>query len=76
MEFLVYLFSWVFEINLILDNNMQELINLDDEKPIKMTMTEMIFNSKSPYDNPYQGTDSRVLFVCSAGEFTSVCLSN
>lgn len=32
-----------------------------------MTLTEMIFNSKSPYNNPYQGGDSRVLFVCSAG---------
>ena len=46
---------------------MSELINLDDEKPIKMTMTEMIINSKSPYDNPYQGKDKKVLFVCSAG---------
>lgn len=46
---------------------MQELINLNDEKPTKMTMTEMIFKSKSPYDNPYQGKDKKVLFVCSAG---------
>lgn len=46
---------------------MQELINLNDEKPTKMTMTEMIFKSKSPYDNPYQGRDKKVLFVCSAG---------
>lgn len=46
---------------------MQELINLNDEKPTKMTMTEMIFNSKSPYNNPYQGKDKKVLFVCSAG---------
>ena len=45
---------------------MQELTNLDDE-PSKMTMTQMIFNSKSPYDNPYQGSDTKVLFVCSAG---------
>jgi len=44
-----------------------ELINLDDEEPTKMTMTQMIFNSKSPYDNPYQGKDKKVLFVCSAG---------
>jgi len=46
---------------------MQELINLDDEESSKMTMTQMIFNSKSPYDNPYQGSDKKVLFVCSAG---------
>ena len=46
---------------------MQELINLNDEKPTKMTMTEMIFNSKSPYNNPYQGKDKKVLFVCSSG---------
>jgi len=44
-----------------------ELINLDDEEPTKMTMTEMIFKSKSPYNNPYQGRNKKVLFVCSAG---------
>lgn len=32
-----------------------------------MNKTEAIFQSKSPYQNPYQGTDKRVLFVCSAG---------
>lgn len=31
------------------------------------TKTELIFESKSPYSNPYQGNDERVLFVCSAG---------
>ena len=31
------------------------------------TLTELIFQSKSPWDNPYQGTDKKVLFVCSAG---------
>ena len=46
---------------------MSELINLDDEEPTKMTMTQMIFKSKSPYNNPYQGKDKKVLFVCSAG---------
>lgn len=46
---------------------MQELINSDDSSSSKMTMTEMIFNSKSPYNNPYQGRDKKVLFVCSAG---------
>ena len=37
----------------------------NENKP--MTLTEMIFNSKSPYNNPFQGSDTRVLFVCSAG---------
>lgn len=32
-----------------------------------MNYTEAIFNSKSPYNNDYQGNDKRVLFVCSAG---------
>ena len=32
-----------------------------------ITKTEAIFTSKSPYQNAYQGTDKRVLFVCSAG---------
>lgn len=31
------------------------------------TLTETIFNSTSPYNNPYQGQDKKVLFVCSAG---------
>lgn len=33
----------------------------------QMTYTEAIFKSGSPFDNPYQGNDKRVLFVCSAG---------
>ena len=37
----------------------------NENKP--MTLTEMIFNSKSPYNNQFQGGDTRVLFVCSAG---------
>lgn len=32
-----------------------------------MTKTEAIFESKSPYQNAFQGADKRVLFVCSAG---------
>ncbi len=32
-----------------------------------ISYTEAIFNSKSPYQNAYQGPDKRVLFVCSAG---------
>ena len=31
------------------------------------TLTETIFSSTSPYNNPYQGQDKKVLFVCSAG---------
>lgn len=33
----------------------------------KLTYTQAIWNSHAPYNNPYQGTDKRVLFVCSAG---------
>ena len=29
--------------------------------------TELIYESTCPFDNPYQGTDKKVLFVCSAG---------
>lgn len=32
-----------------------------------MTNTEAIFRLTTPYDNPYQGTTKRLLFVCSAG---------
>lgn len=32
-----------------------------------MTKTEQIFQLSAPYDNPYQGTAKRLLFVCSAG---------
>jgi len=31
------------------------------------TKTDLIFTSECPWDNPYQGGDKRVLFVCSAG---------
>lgn len=31
------------------------------------TMNERIFKLSSPYDNPYQGSAPRWLFVCSAG---------
>ena len=30
-------------------------------------LTELIMSSSCPWDNPYQGTDKKVLFVCSAG---------
>lgn len=31
------------------------------------TLTEMIMESTAPWNNPYQGDDKKVLFVCSAG---------
>ena len=31
------------------------------------TLTELIMESTAPWDNPYQGKDKKVLFVCSAG---------
>jgi protein-tyrosine phosphatase len=31
------------------------------------TLTQKIFQAKSPWNNPYQGQDKKVLFVCSAG---------
>ncbi len=31
------------------------------------TLTEMIMESEAPWDNPYQGFDKKVVFVCSAG---------
>jgi len=33
----------------------------------KETYTEQIFKLDAPYDNPYQGTYPKCLFVCSAG---------
>jgi predicted protein tyrosine phosphatase len=41
-----------------------------------MTKTEEIFNLTTPYDNPYQGTDHRALFVCSAGLLRSATMAN
>jgi len=37
------------------------------EENTKKTYTDVMFNTSAPYDNPYQGQDRRVLFVCSAG---------
>jgi predicted protein tyrosine phosphatase len=31
------------------------------------TLTEMIMATSTPWNNPYQGKDKKVLFVCSAG---------
>lgn len=38
---------------------------MNNKKP--ETYSEIIFSTSSPWDNPYQGTDRKVLFVCSAG---------
>lgn len=40
------------------------------------TKTEAIFQLSAPYDNPYQGTDKRLLFVCSAGILRSATGAN
>mgnify|MGYP003529231886 FL=1 len=31
------------------------------------TLTETIYESTTPFNNPYQGRDKKVVFVCSAG---------
>ncbi len=33
----------------------------------QLTLTQQFMQSKSPWDNHYQGQDKRVLFVCTAG---------
>ena len=33
----------------------------------QQTLTDKIFELNAPYDNPYQGSFPRILFVCSAG---------
>ena len=37
------------------------------EKKSPITYTEAMWRSHAPYNNPFQGPDKRVLFVCSAG---------
>lgn len=32
-----------------------------------LTLSQVIMNLTSPWDNPFQGNDKKVLFVCSAG---------
>ena len=39
-------------------------------------LTDKIFELSAPYDNPYQGTDHRALFVCSAGILRSATMAN
>jgi len=41
-----------------------------------MNLTQNIFELSAPYDNPYQGTDKKLLFVCSAGLLRSATAAN
>lgn len=41
-----------------------------------MTKTEQLFELSAPYNNPYQGEDKRLLFVCSAGLLRSATGAN
>lgn len=40
---------------------------MNNDLHYKFTRTSLIFDLECPYDNPYQGTSSKYLFVCSAG---------
>lgn len=40
------------------------------------TLTNQIFQLSAPYDNPYQGKDKRILFICSAGILRSATAAN
>ena len=40
------------------------------------TKTDLIFELTNPYNNPYQGNDSRLLFVCSVGLLRSPTAAN
>lgn len=39
-------------------------------------LTNAIYRLTAPYDNPYQGKDKRLLFVCSAGLLRSATAAN
>lgn len=41
-----------------------------------LNLTESIFKLKAPYDNPFQGEDLKLLFVCSAGILRSATAAN
>jgi predicted protein tyrosine phosphatase len=41
-----------------------------------MKLTDSIFKLSCPYDNPYQGPDTKLLFVCSAGLLRSATAAN
>lgn len=40
------------------------------------TLTDQIFKLSAPYNNPHQGKDPRILFVCSAGLLRSATGAN
>jgi len=40
------------------------------------TKTEALFQLTAPYSNPYQGSDKKLLFVCSAGILRSATAAN
>lgn len=39
-------------------------------------LTDTIFDLTAPYDNPFQGKDEKLLFVCSAGILRSATAAN
>jgi predicted protein tyrosine phosphatase len=41
----------------------------------KKTLTEIIYKTFSPYNNPYQGSDEKVVFICSAGILRSATMA-
>lgn len=43
---------------------------------VETNLTTEILKLTAPYDNPYQGTDKRLLFVCSAGLLRSATAAN
>ena len=43
---------------------------------MEKTKTQLIFELNAPYDNPYQGSAHRALFVCSAGILRSATMAN
>lgn len=43
---------------------------------VETNLTAEIFKLTAPYDNPYQGADKRLLFVCSAGLLRSATAAN
>jgi len=43
---------------------------------MESSKTQQIFELTAPYKNPYQGTDAKLLFVCSAGILRSATAAN
>ena len=46
------------------------------ESMVETNLTDNIFKLTAPYNNPYQETDKRLLFVCSAGLLRSATAAN